>query len=232
MKPFQHIFFDLDHTLWDFERSAQETLHELFNEYQIQHYNDLTFEQFLGEFYKVNYYMWSLYDVSKITKDEIRVERFPLIFKNLDIQFPLQKAAELGNEYLFRCPQKPHTIEHAHAILDHLRPHYQMHILTNGFDDVQAIKLKSAGLDHYFDVVVTSESTGHKKPSPQIFEYALQQAKATLENTVMIGDSLTTDVAGAINIGMSCIFFNPEEKEHSQPVMAEVKSLLEIRELL
>lgn len=232
MNPFKHIFFDLDHTLWDFERSAQETLYELFKEYQIQNYGNLTFERFLEGFYKVNYHMWSLYDVNKIAKEEIRTERFPLIFKNLSVEFPKEKANEIGHDYLFRCPQKPHTIDHAHDILEHLQPDYQMHILTNGFDDVQEIKLKSSGLDHYFDVVVTSESTGHKKPSPEIFEYALQQSQATLENSVMVGDNLKTDVAGAVNFGMPIIFFNPEEQEHKEPVLADVKSLLEIKKLL
>ncbi len=233
MKPYRHLFFDLDHTLWDFERCAEETLQELFAEFKIADYGATAFVPFLETFYQVNYHMWGLYDRNQTSKDEIRRERFPLIFERLGVKFPRLKAESLGTEYLYRCPQKPYTIAHAHSILEHLAPHYQLHILTNGFEDVQATKLKSAKLDHFFDVVVTSECTGYKKPAPQIFEFAVEKAQTALHESVMIGDNLSTDIAGAINIGMPCVFFNPLKKSHEeQKLLGDIACLLELKELL
>lgn len=230
MKCYKHIFFDLDHTLWDFDRCSAETLLELYDKYRLDRVADLHPDEFLEAFSEVNYHLWGLYNHNQIDKQYIRDNRFILIFRALGISEDLVPTG-IGQEYLYRCPQKPYLMEHTHEALEHLlSKSYRLHILTNGFSDVQQIKMKSSGITHYFDCVITSECTGHKKPSKEIFEYALQRAGAHTNNSVMVGDSLDADIRGALNAGIAPVFYNPGKKTHQETV-TEISCLSELTRL-
>ncbi|MFT5616857.1 MAG: putative hydrolase of the HAD superfamily [Arenicella sp.] len=203
----EHIFFDLDHTLWDFDRNSTETLEEMYLEYDIGFHGNISSELFLEAFYETNAELWGLYNQSKVDKNQIRVERFNRMFGRLGID-PTPFPKDLGDVYLKRCPTKPHLMPYAIEILEYLKNNYQLHILTNGFADTQQIKMERSGLLPYFDVIVTSESTGHKKPDSRIFDFALAEAKTTKENSVMIGDNLNADILGAKQIGLRSVFYN------------------------
>ncbi len=228
MNRHNHIFFDLDHTLWDFDRCAAETLEELYGEFGLAGWGP-PFSEFLAVFHEVNSWLWAMYDFGKIDKDQIRLERFDMVFGKLGLHDHMQHAQKLGTEYLFRCPQKTYLIEHTLETLNYLDGRYKLHILTNGFNDVQRIKMESSKISCYFDVVVTSESTGHKKPSREIFEFALQTAGAGLRESVMIGDNLSTDIRGAIGAGMDCVYYNPKKQPHTEPVFLDIACLSELR---
>ena len=229
--PYQHIFFDLDHTLWDFEKNSSETLTELYFEYDIGYHGNIDEQTYIQAFREVNRELWTKYDKSQIDKEYIRTKRFELIFGRLGID-PKKIASNIGDVYLFRCPKKPHLLPHSKEILDYLSKNYQLHILTNGFNDVQAIKLKHSGISHYFQTIVTSESTGHRKPSQEIFEYALEQAQAPLQHSLMIGDNLDTDIEGALRIGMDAVFYNPDQVFHKKTPRYEIKCLRELGGIL
>ncbi|GAB4330693.1 MAG: YjjG family noncanonical pyrimidine nucleotidase [Flammeovirgaceae bacterium] len=233
MPPYRHIFFDLDHTLWDFEKCSQETLTELYIEYDLKKVGIHHLPTFLEAFSRINRQLWALYDNNQISKEDVRKNRFPMIIKHLGIS-DTSFLHEIEVEYLKRCPQKPHLIPHSREVLNYLQEKgtYRLHILTNGFADIQRIKMKSSCIYHYFDNIITSELSGYKKPFRQMYEFALQLAKAEVHHSVMIGDNLETDMKGAIEIGMDCIFFNPDKIEHQSNVSHEIESLMELKNIL
>lgn len=231
MKHYQHLLFDLDHTLWDFKRSSTETLCELYRTYQLATLGDFSTEQFCDAFEEVNLQLWTLYNQGEYDQQRLRNERFGLVLSRLGIAADLVPAG-LPEEYLRICPTKPHVMPYAMATLDYLRQHYQLHILTNGFTEVQAIKLKSAGLTDYFAEVVASDTTGHRKPQRPIFDYILSQIEATPLQCLMIGDSLAADVVGAREAGIDQVFYNPEGVAHDEDITYEVSCLSELRTIL
>ena len=227
----QHLFFDLDHTLWDFSRNSTETLMEMYEEFEIGRIGNVSETDFLEAFSHTNSYLWNRYNKSEIDKDFIRKERFNLIFQRLSIDasdFP----DSLGTIYLERCPTKPHLISHTLEVLEYLQGKYHLHILTNGFADTQQVKLERSGIASYFQTVVHSESTGHKKPDKEIFAHALKVANAELASSIMIGDSLQADILGAKKFGMRSIFYNPHKLDHFQLIDYEINHLSELIELL
>ncbi len=228
---YQHIFFDLDHTLWDFERNSTETLRELYIEYDIGAAGNVDEDTYLEIFRDVNRWLWTEYNHSRIDKQYIRERRFDLMFQRMGIN-PKDMPNNLGEVYLYRCPTKGHLLPYAKEILDYLAPKYTLHILTNGFKDVQGIKLESSGINGYFKTVVTSECTGQKKPSPEIFHYALGQAKAELPFSLMIGDNLDSDIGGAIGVGLDAVFYNPSKIFHQKTPKYEIEDLKNLEDFL
>ncbi|ANQ49966.1 noncanonical pyrimidine nucleotidase, YjjG family [Flammeovirga sp. MY04] len=226
MQNIQHLFFDLDHTLWDFEKNSEETLRQLFIKYNIGNGRVLV-EDFLLAYKKVNNELWHLYNVNKVTKEDIRLKRFPSAYSIVGLS-PSDCPEGIGDEYLEICPHKPHLIEGSIELLEYLKGKYRMHILSNGFDKTQAIKLQTTGLDKYFDVIVTSESCGYKKPSKEIFEFALKQAGASIEHSIMIGDNPLTDIQGAKDYGLKTIYYGKDESIGDY----NVQNLFDIKQIL
>ena len=229
---YPHLFFDLDHTLWDFERNSRDTLTELHGDFQFEERFGFDAHTFLQTFERINHGLWAQYNVGQIGREEIRKQRFRRVFHALEVPEASQPQ-DLGEVYLSRCPLKPHCMPHTYELLEYLKGKgYRLHIITNGFADVQAIKMESAKLNPYFESVVTSETCGHKKPSPGIFEYALGQVGAETKESLMIGDNLDTDIAGAAAAQIDQVFYNPEAKSHQHSPTHEVKSLLELQDFL
>ncbi len=237
MKKYKHVIFDLDHTLWDYESNAKVALEELYDKYELGSFDVFDKRELVLAFLELNESLWDDYNHGRIDKRYIREERFKLLFDSLNL--PLRHYPYgFEKEYLFLCPTKPHKIPFADEILEYLSPKYELHIITNGFEDVQSTKLKSAGIDHHFKHVFTSETIGHKKPSPLIFEHALEVFSGTSFETIMIGDNLSTDIQGALNASIDQIFFNPSSIDYEgigpnklTPTF-EVKSLEEITSIL
>ena len=231
MKHYRHIIFDLDHTLWDFTKNATETLHELYDTHRLGRLGDFSVQQLCDTFEEVNYRLWKLYNRGEYDQQRLRRERFGLILTQLGVAAD-NVPAGLADDYLRICPTKPHVMPHTIAVLDYLQQHYQLHILTNGFAEVQAIKLQSAGLTDYFTTVVASDTTGHKKPYRPVFDYTLQRINADSRSCVMIGDSLETDILGAKCAGIDQIFYNPHRSTHDESVTYEIACLSELRDIL
>ncbi|WP_158281404.1 YjjG family noncanonical pyrimidine nucleotidase [Sediminitomix flava] len=228
---FKHIFFDLDHTLWDFEKSSEETLIELYKDFQLEKRMNAPVELFVETFRKVNFSLWAQLDNREITKKYVREQRFPLVFEKLGAN-PADSPIGMGEEYLRRCPKKANLIEGTIEVLEYLKDDYQLHILTNGFQDVQHIKMSHSNIDSYFESVVTAECSGFSKPNKSMFDYALNLANAKAEESIMIGDNLNADIKGAIGAGIQAIFFNPDEKDHEEELLADIKNLNQLIDLL
>jgi putative hydrolase of the HAD superfamily len=229
-KKYEHLFFDLDHTLWDYDRNSEEALRELYEEYGFAGW-DMDFGAFLEAFHEVNNELWDKFNFGQIERAELRDTRFPIILGKLGIDSS-RTPADIGLRYLQIAPQKPHVVPETHRVLDVLKTRYRLHILSNGFDDVQLAKLRHAGLQHYFDQVITSDNSGARKPEVRIFEYALEQAGAHRGNSLFIGDNPKTDIVGARNSGLDHIFFNPNAMPLPYPDTYEIRQLDELLNIL
>ena len=205
-----HVFFDLDHTLWDFERNSALTFEKIFGELKI----DLNLPDFLTAYEGINHYYWKLYRENKISQKELRHKRLIETFRVIDFAFDPSNIKSISDQYILNLSTFSNLFEGAISLLEKLKLKYQLHIITNGFEVVQHNKINNSGLSPYFKNIFTSEKVGYKKPHPIIFEYALDQANAFANNSMMIGDSLEADILGALNIGMQAIHFN----SHDEPI--------------
>lgn len=231
MRQYKHIFFDLDHTLWDYDTNAAEALHELYEYYSLHQLELFDKHQLVDAFLAENDELWGLYNQSKIQRGDIRVRRFPNIFKRLGAEAE-DVPQDLEPRYIALAPTKKKTFDHAHEILDYLTQKYELHVITNGFNDIQTTKLRSSSLDGYFDVIVTSETTGYRKPDKEIFELAMRKAQANVSESLMIGDSLDSDISGARGVGMDHVWFNPAGTIPHLPVQYEIENLIELKSIL
>ena len=224
------IFFDLDRTLWDFDQNAENTLIELC---QINDLKNLGIDtkDFIYSYTNHNEKLWSKYRKNLITKEMLRSERFKLTLAEFNVD-DSNLAVKLGNEYVQKCPLQTKLFPHAIEILNYLKNKYNLHIITNGFEEVQNIKLKASNLAPFFKKIITSEKVNVKKPDPKIFEYALNLIAAKAENTIMIGDDLPVDIVGAKKCGIHQIYFNPKKKKHNQVIDHEISSLIQIKKIL
>ncbi len=227
MKQYKAIFFDLDHTLWDFEANSKIAISELFATHNLQHEGIPSAQEFIKIYKKVNAIMWDEYHRNLISKEHLRYGRFERALANFGVQ-KRELAELLSVEYLQICPVKTLLFPGALSVLEQLKQKHSLHIITNGFKEVQYLKIKNSGLMPYFDHIHISEEIGFKKPEPEIFNYACKQARAVAEECIMIGDNLETDIAGARNANVDHIFFNPDKIEHNANVDLEISHLEEL----
>lgn len=198
------IFFDLDHTLWDFEKNSALAFQTIFDKHQI----NLNLQVFLEHYIPTNLKYWKLYREEKISQEDLRYYRLKEVFDLMNEKVEDDLIHLLAHEYIVYLPQYNYLYDGAIDLLEYLYPKYKLHIITNGFQSVQAGKLKNAKIEHYFKTITNSEMAGVKKPNPLIFEFALNLAKVSKQQSIMIGDSLEADIEGALNVGIDAIFFN------------------------
>jgi len=228
MNALKDIFFDLDRTLWDFEKNSQHALNQIYHKHQL----DRHFEHFLHfhQTYKnINSDLWVKYGKKKITKEELRDARFLKTLQHHNIHDE-SLAIKISDDYIDLSPRQtelfPTTIETLQALK---AKNYNLHIITNGFVEVQYIKLKESNLAPYFDVIVCSEHIGFNKPDKRIFYHALEQANAQVETSLMVGDDLKVDILGANQIGMEAVLFDPHN-EHKTQAFRKIQQLDELLE--
>lgn len=226
----KHIFFDLDHTIWDFDRNAEETLNELYHTHKLQELGLQSCSDFILKYTENNHQLWADYHLGKITKEFLRAERFSKTFIQLGIH-PDSVPHQFEDDYVSISPTKTNLFEAAEEVLAYLQQKYSLHIISNGFKETTLTKMNLSNLNPYFENVIISEDVGVNKPNPQIFEYALDKAKATKAESVMIGDSLEADIYGALGFGLDAIFFNPTQKDKPEDVKQEITHLKELLQL-
>lgn len=231
MNKYKHIFFDLDNTIWDFDKNSYETLSNLYVTYDLESLGVPSFDFFHEKYKERNAMMWEEYRLGKIDKPTLRDKRFQFTFWDMGLD-PELVPIGLAADYLKQGPSKNHLFPHAHEVLSYLKEKYVLHIITNGFEEAQHIKLESADLYKYFEEIVISEQTGFRKPDVRIFEYSQQKAKAKPEECLMIGDGLEVDCLGAQAAGWHAIYFNPLRIPHQEKPEMEIASLDELMGLL
>lgn len=211
MAQYKHIFFDLDHTLWDFDKNSMVTLQKLYEYYDFERLLGFSFANFFSSFTEINFKLWDLYGNNQISKESLRDKRFEWVFEKLGFDKSFVPK-NLSADFIFQCPRMNFLMPNTLTLLNYLaEKKYQMHIITNGFQESQMVKIQSSGLEKYFQNVITSESIGNiKKPDTRIFEFALKKSFAQKNETIMVGDRFETDIIGAVNTGIDAVFYGNE----------------------
>ena len=218
------VFFDLDHTLWDFEANSALAFLKVFFRHKI----NVDLEKFIDTYVPINIKYWELYRKDLVTQAELRHRRLKDTFDILEYKTDDSQINFISEKYIEYLPEFNHLHEGTIEILEYLKPKYNLHIITNGFDQIQYSKMKNSNIEQYFQTVTNSEMAGVKKPNPKIFEHALSLAKANKATSIMIGDCIEADVQGALNAGMDAILYNENKK--AVPVsVKQINHLLELK---
>ncbi|OKZ17026.1 MAG: noncanonical pyrimidine nucleotidase, YjjG family [Bacteroides sp. 43_46] len=203
---YKNLFFDLDDTLWAFSYNARDTFEEMYRKYEYDRYFR-SFQHFYELYERRNVELWAEYADGKVTKDELNRQRF---------LYPLEAVGEgdaalakaFSEDFFAVIPTKSRLMPHAREVLEYLAPKYNLYILSNGFQELQCHKMRSAGIDRYFKKVVLSDDIGVLKPWPEIFHFAMSATQSELRESLMIGDSWDNDIAGARGVGMHQVYYN------------------------
>jgi YjjG family noncanonical pyrimidine nucleotidase len=220
------IFFDLDHTIWDFDANSEKAFEMVFKKY----HPAIPIKDFVKVYMPINQACWKLYQVDKITHEELRYNRLKQTFDLLNYPISDLEMDVISEEYIQFLPEFNHLFADAHEVLGYLKSKYNLHIITNGFASIQDKKIGNAKIGHYFQTITNSEMAGAKKPNPVIFEHALALSGANKANSIMIGDSFEADILGALDFGMQAIFFNSNQEEITHDVL-EISTLAELKKL-
>jgi len=229
-KQYEHIFFDLDRTLWHFDENSKNVLNEIFVKFELARFISNA-DEFIKTYEVINEKLWKQYSKSKIDKEKLRSERF---YQTL-LKYGANDnaiAVQIGDYYINHSPQQTALLPHTIETLDYLKNKYVLHIITNGFEEVQLIKLNKSGIMDYFNQLIFSEKVGVKKPHPLIFKKAIKNANAHISNSIMIGDDYYADIYGATRAGMDSIYFNFNNRPHQHKVNNEINCLSELTNLL
>ena len=228
---YKHVFFDLDRTLWDFDAAAEVAFERIYDKYNLESLGIPSAHEFHEVYHPLNERLWELYREDKITKADLNRTRFLKPLEHYGIH-DIELADHLSEDYVYWSPRIVRLVTGTIELLDYLKPKYHLHLITNGFQEVQHTKLSGSGLEPYFETLTVSEEVGVKKPNPEIFYYALRKAHATAEESIVIGDEMAVDIDGAKAAGIDQIFFNAKGEKVEGERTYEVKSLLEIKQLL
>ncbi|MBU2915859.1 MULTISPECIES: YjjG family noncanonical pyrimidine nucleotidase [Reichenbachiella] len=234
-KTYKYVFFDLDHTLWDFDANAEAVLRDLYVLHDLAGVGIVSEDSFIRDFFETNAGLWAQYNVGQIDKFYLRNQRFRLIFEAAGAIMNLvsdEYLKEFNKQFLHNCPRQTRLMDGTIEVLEALHAKYPMHIITNGFEEVQSHKMECSKIAKYFDRVITSEKAGFKKPFAGIFNYAMKWTGANAAESIMIGDNLDADIKGARDYGMDQVFFNPDGNLHSEEVTYEIRNLRELLEIL
>lgn len=229
---YQHLFFDLDHTLWDFDSNAKECLMQLYLEFDLRSKAIDSFDGFYYTYEAHNATLWKRFEKGYISGEELKWRRMWRTL--LDYKIADEKLArEMSEVYMELLPKKNRVFDYTFEILDYLTEKgYQLNLLTNGFEESQRKKLASSHLEKYFNHIITSESSNSQKPKKEIFEYALNKAGGSVSDSMMLGDNVEADIAGALNVGMDCVFVNHAKKNVDCHPTYSIQHLKELESIL
>jgi len=233
-RPYEHIIWDLDHTLWDFDTNSKETITELLHDFKLVGSPINNVSSFLVDYIRINRHCWDLYQMGKMDKATLRYTRFQQAFElhGVSVDSSRELSDEFCAEYVTRCPKKSALVEGTMDILEYLKEKgYKMCVMTNGFIEAQHVKMHVSGLNPYFNHVFISENLKAKKPDPKAYNAVLNALNTVVEKCIMIGDSASSDIQGAVNVGMDSIHFLPKGKEETKATHS-IEHLIEIKEIL
>lgn len=228
MNEIKHIFFDLDHTLWDFEKNSGLAFEKIFHELNFE----IDSQQFIIAYNPINFAYWKLYERNEIDQESLRINRLKDTFEAINYPITLEEINTISNLFIEYLTSNNYLIDGTIETLEYLKDNYKLHIITNGFSFAQEMKLQKSNLANYFVTVTNSELAGHKKPHQNIFQYALSLAKASKNQSIMVGDSIEADVLGAMNFGMKAVYFNPANEQVSNEQIIQIQKLTQLKNIL
>lgn len=224
---YKHLFFDWDHTLWDFEANSRSALTSIYYEFDLRKLNVQSPDHFIDTYLPINYQMWTDYREGKIDAPTVKIKRFQDTLKHFG-SIDNHLVSSIKDNYLQNLPLGGKLMPNVNSVLEYLSEKYLLHIVTNGFREITDEKLKYCGIAHYFTSTLAADEAGALKPNPIVFSTALKNNKATVEESLFIGDNLIADIQGAQAFGMDQVFFNPEKKEHQEQPTYEISDLSEL----
>ena len=227
MEQITDIFFDLDHTLWDFDKNSVLAFDKIFR----ANHPSIDVNEFIEIYAPINQACWKLYQVDKMTHEELRYQRLRQTFDRMNYSISNEEINQISHDYIEFLPDNNLLFDGAIELLEYLYPKYKLHIITNGFANVQTRKMNHSGLEKYFQTVTNSEMAGVKKPHRNIFEFALSLANTSKESSIMIGDCIDADFKGALEYGMRAILFD-EKNIHIGSTFERVSHLLDLKKIL
>lgn len=229
---YKTVFFDLDDTLIDTAQNNRDSLKDIYTDYKFDNYFS-SLDEFIQKYMRINLDLWDLYEHNKISKNTLQKERFR---KTLDgfVSLTPEQSLEINHDFLARTTVKKNVIEGVREVLNYLYPKYPLYILSNGFEEIQDLKMQTAELTPYFKKVILSDHIGKNKPDPAIFSHALKEASSTPDGAIMIGDNIRTDITGAKNSRMDQVWYNPQNlsDEYNISPTFTIQSLEELKEIL
>lgn len=230
-KRYKHLFFDLDRTLWDFDSSALHTFERIYESHRLNNLGISSLELFYQTYNEHNNKLWEDYRNGNLQKEILRDLRFRNTLQVFGIHNE-KLVSQLSYDYLYYSPRTVYLFPHTLEILEFLKGKYKLFLITNGFEEVQQVKIATAGITGFFEKMITSEAAGAKKPDPLIFRYAMEQCNTFSADSLMIGDDLPVDILGARDFGMDQVFFNPKSLQHDENPTYEISSLIELKDIL
>lgn len=221
--PIKDIFFDLDHTLWDFEKNSELTFKLIFDKLGLE----IDLSNFLYNYNPINQKCWKLYRENKISQKELRIQRLADTFETLEYKIHFFQLEEISKLYIKHLTSFKNLFDGTHELLQFLKKRYRLHIITNGFEVTQNLKISNSGLSFYFQNIFTAEKVGYKKPNPKIFKIAMETVGTKPKSSLMIGDSFEADIKGALEMNMQAIHFNShnEPKHDSCPIFYSLRKI-------
>jgi putative hydrolase of the HAD superfamily len=231
LKTYQHIFWDLDHTLWDFDTNSLTALKQTYDAHNLATLGITDFNTFSTRYHVHNEKYWERFRKGFINRETLRWKRFYVTL--LDYKIADEALANaLGSTYLDILPIQTNLMRNAIEILEYCKAkNIRQHIITNGFEGTQNVKMQNSNILHYFDKIITSERAMSLKPHAAIYNYALQQTGALVNGSLMIGDAIAVDVKGAIDFGMDAVWFNPHESKNTTTI-TPTHTVFQLQELL
>ena len=227
MKNYKHItdiFFDLDHTLWDFDKNSEMAFKTIFE----NDFPEINIQDFIKVYVPINQAVWKLYQKDEITSNQLRYMRLKQSFDAINIDISDIQIDNIAEEYIRLLPENNHLFDGTFEVLEYLNQNYTLHIITNGFANVQDKKLNNSNIRKYFETITNSENAGAKKPNQIIYNFALDVANAKKETSIMIGDCLDADINGALDFGIDAVFVNYHNIDVDENIN-QIKNLLELK---
>jgi|SRR5690554_493015 len=232
MSKYKHLFFDLDRTLWDFDTNSNRALNEIYETFNLKAEGVRDFEEFSVQYQAINEKLWGWYRMGNIKKDELRKRRFTEALAYFGCH-DTALGIDLEENYIKISPYQTTLMPHAIETLEYLTEKYVLHIITNGFEEVQEIKMRQSGLQPFFEHMITSERARARKPDPVVFNLACNLANTRPSESLMIGDDLSADIDGAQKVSMDQVYYNPEGVQHDRAgITFEIKGLEELKKIL
>lgn len=204
---YKHLFFDLDNTLWDFDFNSKIVLNHIFDKFKLKDKGIPSKKKFINSYKKVNGNLWLKYREGLINKNILRSQRFLMTLDSFNIH-DNKLSKIISNYYVNNSPHQTKLMDGAKDVLFNLSLRYKLHIITNGFKEVQYVKLKESGIYNFFDKIIVSEDVGVLKPNKKIFSYAINKSGAKIENSLMVGDDVISDIRGAREFGIDQVYFD------------------------
>ncbi|MDN3688056.1 YjjG family noncanonical pyrimidine nucleotidase [Cyclobacterium jeungdonense] len=231
MKAYRHLLFDLDHTLWDYDSNVRESLTELYTQHRLADLGGSNFEVFFDAFQATNLELWDQFNSGKVDRGQLRAIRFQKVFTKARLSTALIPRS-LEDDFISLTSSKTKVIDQAVEMLQYLGEKYDLHIVTNGFNESQYAKLKASDLERFFKIIVTSESSGFRKPDQRIFAHTLREIGTESKDCLMIGDNPNSDILGARNAFIDQVHFNPENVKSPVQATFTIRHLSELKTFL